>query len=220
MRKSETLIFFIVIISFLAGIYLYPSVPQEMASHWNINGEVDGYMAKFWGLFLMPVISAILFLLFLMIPRIDPMSANIAKFREYFDEFVLVMFLFLFYLYFLTIVWNLGVAFSMIRFLVPALGIVFYYAGVLIENAKRNWFIGIRTPWTMMSDNVWDKTHRIGGRLFKACGIISLYGVFVSSIAFFLVIIPVILVAIYLVAYSYFEYQKEVKSSKNPAQNL
>lgn len=211
MRKSEIIIFLIILISFIVGIYLYSQMPEKMASHWNIRGEVDGYISKFWGLFLMPFISLGLFLLFILIPRIDPLKANIEKFRRYFDTFIILIILFLFYLYLLTIFWNLGIRFSMSQFLAPAFGMLLYYCGVLTENAKRNWFIGIRTPWTLSSDKVWDKTHKIGGKLFKIAGIIAVLGVFFPNYTFFFVLIPVILVTVYTIIYSYFEYQKETK---------
>jgi len=208
-RKNEIIISAIILTSFLIGIYLYPYMPDKIASHWNYRGEVDGYITKFWGLFLMPSISLGLLLLFILIPRIDPLKENIEKFRKYFDRFIVLIIIFLFYLYLLTIFWNLGKKFNMVQLLVPAFALIFYYAGILVENAKRNWFIGIRTPWTLSSENVWDKTHKIGGKLFKGAGTIAILGIFFQNYAIFFVITPAILVAIYTVIYSYFIYQKE-----------
>jgi len=211
MRKTEKIILGILMLSFAIGIFLYPQMPDQMASHWNAQGKVDGYMPKFWGLFLMPLTSIFLFLLFVLIPKIDPLKANIDKFRNYYDGFVVFMITFLFYIYLLTIFWNLDIRFNMTRLLAPALGILFYYCGILINNAKRNWFIGIRTPWTLSSEKVWDKTHKIGGKLFKIAGIIALCGVFFQNYVLFLVLVPVISVSIYTIVYSYFEYQREIK---------
>jgi len=209
MRKSEIIILIIILLSFAVGIYLYPQMPEKMASHWNIKGQVDGYMPKLWGLFLMPIISVFLLLLFILIPKIDPLKENIKKFRNYFDWFIILIVLFLFYLYLLTIFWNRGTRFDMVLLLTPAFGILFYYAGILIENAKQNWFIGIRTPWTLSNEKVWDKTHKLGGKLFKAAGIISFFGILFKNYSLFFVIIPVLFFSIYTVIYSYFEYQKE-----------
>ncbi len=150
-KGIQILITGIILVSFLIGVYLYPDMPDKMASHWNTNGMVDGYMPKFWGLFLMPVISILLFLAFILIPKIDPLKENIAKFRGYFDVFILLLFGFLFYLYMLTLLWNLDYRFDLIRLLAPAFGILIYYAGVMTENAKQNWFISIRTPWILSS---------------------------------------------------------------------
>jgi uncharacterized membrane protein len=211
MRKSEIFAIGLILVSFLLGIYLYPQLPERIASHWNTQGKVDGYMSKFWGLFLLPFILIPVFLLFVLIPRIDPLKANIAKFRNYFDGFMVILMLFLFYIYLLTIFWNLGKRFNLAAMMAPALGILFYYCGVLIKNAKRNWFIGIRTPWTLSSEGVWDKTHKIGEKLFKIAGIIAFLGIIIPKYAFWVMIIPVILAAIYPIVYSYFVYQKEMR---------
>jgi len=117
--------------------------------------------------------------------------------------------LFLFYLYLLTILWNFGNKFSMNQVLSPAFGILFFYCGILIEKVKRNWFIGIKTPWTLSNEKVWDKTHQLGGKLFKIVGIIAFLGIIFPNYTFFLILFPVIAVSIYTVVYSYFEYQKE-----------
>jgi len=210
MKKINILALAIIIISFAVGFYFYSLMPETVASHWNERGEVNGYMPKFWGLFLMPIISLVLFFLFLLIPRIDPLKENIDKFRKYFDRFILLIIMFLFYIYLLTIFWNLGGIFNMTLLMTPPMGILFYYAGVLIENAKRNWFIGIRTPWTLSSDNVWDKTHKLGGKLFKIGGIITVLGVFFPKYSFYF-IFPIFLISIYLVVYSYSEHKKEVR---------
>jgi uncharacterized membrane protein len=80
--------------------------------------------------------------------------------------------------------------------------------GIALQHSKRNWFMGIRTPWTLSSDEVWNKTHMVGGHLFQISGIISLLGIIYPQYAFALIIIPVIASAIYAMVYSYFEYSK------------
>jgi len=214
MRKVEIAVLAIILISFAIGIYLYTQVPESLASHWNEKGQVNAYMPKFWGLFLMPIISVALFLLFIAIPKIDPLKQNIAKFRKHFDRFVILVMLFLFYIYLLTIFWNLGFSFNLIRALVPAFAILIYYVGVLLENTKRNWFIGIRTPWTMSSDKVWEKTHKLGGKLFKITGGVSLFGIVFAGFAFYLIVLLIFAVVIYVVAYSYFEFKKQYRKKK------
>lgn len=211
MRKTTIIALGIILLSFLIGISLYSSMPTEMASHWNVQGEVNDYLSKFWGLFLMPMMSLGIFLLFLIVPKIDPLKANIAKFRKYFDGFIVFFVGFLFYVYLLTIFWNLGIRFSFPQLIMPAFGALFYYCGILIERTKRNWFIGIRTPWTLSSENVWDKTHKLGGKLFKIAGVVAILGIISGKYAVFFVLCPAIFVSIYLVVYSYIEYQKEIK---------
>ena len=97
------------------------------------------------------------------------------------------------------------------QLIAPAIGILFAYLGVLMENAKQNYFIGIKTPWTLASENVWNKTHKLGGKLFKISGIIAIFGFIFPVIAIYLVIIPIIFSTIYSVVYSYVEFKKEKK---------
>jgi len=208
--KINLAILLIILLSFVIGFYFYPRMPEMMASHWDDQGVVNGYMSKCSSLFFMPFISLFLFLLFVLIPKIDPLKENIEKFRKYYEGFILLIILFFFYIYLLTLYWNLGYKFNMVVFLIPAFSVLFYCCGTLIEKARRNWFIGIRTPWTLSSDSVWEKTHKLGGKLFKINGIIALLGLFFQEWAFFLVIVPTIFLAIYLALYSYFEYQKEL----------
>jgi uncharacterized membrane protein len=210
-RKSEILIVGIALLSFAIGVYYYPQVPEEMASHWNARGQVDDYLSRFWGVFLIPITLIGLALLFMAIPRIDPLRENIEKFRKYYDGFVILFMIFMIFVYFQTILWNIGIKISPNAYLPVAAGLLFIGAGILCENTRRNWFIGIRTPWTLSSDKVWDRTHRMGGKLFKIAGVIVMVGIFFQSYAIFFVLVPVILVAIYTVVYSYFEYRKEMK---------
>jgi len=212
MGKIVLIALSLIALSIALSIYLYPLMPDRMASHWNFRSDADGYSPKAFALFVMPAVSIILLGFFLLIPYIDPLKKNIAEFREYYDGFILLFIAFLFYLYLLTIAWNLSYAFNISQALSPAYAALFYYLGVLVGKAKRNWFIGIRTPWTLSSDVVWDKTHRLGGRLFSACGIIALLGLLLPEYALLFVIVPVIAVAIYTCIYSYFEYRKTLKA--------
>jgi len=211
MRKSEITILAIILLFFISAIYFYPQMPEKMASHWNFQGEVDGYISKFWGLFLMPLVLIGLALLFVAIPRIDPLKANIEKFRKYYDGFIILFFVFMLSIHFQVILWNIGIKISPNVIGPIGSGILFFYLGILCENTKRNWSIGIRTPWTLSNDVVWDKTHKIGGKLFKIAGVIAFFGIFFQSYAIFFILVPAILVAIYTIIYSYLEYQKEAK---------
>ena len=201
-------------LSFTVSIYSYPQMPEKVASHWNAQGQVNGYMPKFWGLFLAPFILVGLALLFAAIPRIDPLKENIQKFRKYYDGFIILFFIFMLSIHFQIILWNLGIRISPNVIIPISIGILFFYIGVLCENAKRNWFIGIRTPWTLSSERVWEKTHKVGGKLFKIAGVIAFIGVFFQNYALFFILIPAVLTAIYTIVYSYIQYQKEIKNSE------
>lgn len=183
-------------------------MPPQVASHWGANGEVNGYMSRFWGLFLMPIISVFLYLLFLFLPKTDPYKKNFKEFEKYYNLFLVIIFSFLFYIYLITILWNLGFQFNMTRVLSPAFAVLFYYMGVLMEKTKQNWFVGIRTPWTLASEKVWDKTHKLGSKFFKVSALFSLVPLIIPSYPFFFIIVPLILSLIFLSVYSYLEYKK------------
>jgi len=179
-----------------------------------VNDEVNGFISRFWGAFLMPADVARHAGLFLLIPSVDPMKANIAKFRGVFNGFIAVMMIFLFYIYFLTMLWNLGVqSFKMSAALLPATGLILFFAGLMMRHAKRNFFIGIRTPWTVSNDRVWDQTHRVGSVLFMISGLLAFaVGFFPGPIAFLLMFFPIAGSSTILVMYSYILYQQETKA--------
>jgi uncharacterized membrane protein len=182
-----------------------------MASHWNAAGEVNGYMPKLFGLFLMPAIAACILALFIVLPSIDPLSKNIKikSFRNRFDVFIFLLMLFLFYINLLSIAFNLGIVFNLTQAIIPAISLLLFYAGVLMEHSQRNWFIGVRTPWTMSNDRVWEKTNRICGDLMKAGAVASLIiGIIMPNIAIFVILALVIAFVVFSVIYSYLEYNK------------
>jgi len=214
MRKTTLAITGLILTSFILSIYFYPHVPGQMATHWNSQGEVDGYMSKFWGLFFMPLLITGLAIMFLVIPRIDPKKENVEKFRTYYDRFIIIFISFMVAVHFQMLLWNIGIRVNPNVMLPAGIGILFYYTGILMENAERNWFIGIRTPWTLSSDRVWRKTNRLGGKLFRIAGIISLFGAAFSELAILFIIVPVLFAAGFSVVYSYSEYQKELKETE------
>jgi len=198
----------LIIASFLIAICFYPIFPDQIATHWSFNNQVNGYSSKAFGLFFMPILSVFLFLLFINLPKIGPYKKNFDQFKNYFQNFINLTFAFLFYVYLITIIWNLGFNFNLIQVLSPGFAVLFYYAGVLTSHAKQNWFVGIRTPWTMSNKLVWDKTHRLGGKLFKLTGIISLFSLIFPNLALFFILIPIIFTTVFVFVYSYLEYRK------------
>ena len=216
MSTKNTTIFVIVILALaaLVSLLLWNQLPDPMASHWGANDQVNGYTSKFWGAFLMPIISAVMFLLFLAIPFIDPLKANIAKFRETFNAFIVLIVAFMLYVHGLTLAWNLGYTnFRMSAAMLPAMGLLFIFVGVMLNKAKRNFFIGIRTPWTLSSDTVWDETHRVGAKLFMISGALSLVGVLFPDYAIWFLLIPISCAGIFSTVYLYILFQRETKTA-------
>ena len=201
-------------LALLAGAVLWNQLPDQMASHWNVNDEVDGTISKFWGVLLMPLTTLGMLALFLVVPNIDPLKANIAQFRESFNLFIMLIVAFMLYIHGLTLAWSLGFTnFKMSAAMLPFVGVLFIAIGFMLRKAKRNFFIGIRTPWTLSSDSVWDKTHQLGSVLFMASGIFAIIGgVFGGMTAFWLMFVPLIGSSIFLVIYSYVMYRAETKA--------
>lgn len=211
MRKSTSIMLALIVLSILISVWVYPDMPEIVPSHWNARGEVDGHMPKFWALSLMPIVSIFLLLLFIAIPRIDPLKKNIEKFRGSYEGLVVVIIVFLFYINLLIILASLEFGFNMTQMMAPALGILFLYMGSIMGRLKRNWFIGIKTPWTLSSDRVWEKTHRVGGRVFQICGIIAIFSILAGEHAIWFMLVPILVGVAYVFVYSYLEYQKEGK---------
>lgn len=213
-RTTTVIVLVMVIAATLAGLLLWNKLPDQMASHWDINDQVNGYMSKTWGVFMMPLITLGMLLLFLAVPAIDPLKANIAKFRAMFNLFIVFIVAFLLYIYGLSLAWNLGYThFKMSTSMLPAMGLLFVFIGFLLRNAKRNFFIGIRTPWTLSSDVVWDKTHHLGSVLFIISGVLALLGgLFGGMTAFWFLFVPLIGSTVFLLIYSYVIYQQETKA--------
>ncbi|MFA5080102.1 MAG: SdpI family protein [Candidatus Paceibacterota bacterium] len=211
MRKTACLISLsIVILAFIFAFYFYPQMPQLIASHWNDKGEVNGMTEK-WMLFLIPAIIVFCFVMFIFIPRIEPKKENIKEFKDSYDDFILIFNLFMFYLFALTIIWNLGYSFNMTVGIMPGLSVLFYFLGILVAQTKRNYTIGIRTPWTLENDKVWESTSKVSGVFFKTLGLSCLFFMLFPKYAFLLFFSFLIIGIIYIFFYSYSEYKKQIK---------
>jgi len=125
----------------------------------------------------------------------------------------MVMMVFMFTIYIQTLLWGLGIKINPILLMSVAFAFMLYYLSILVGSAQQNWTIGIRTPWTLSSKSVWDKTHKLGAKLYKIAAFITLVGLPFPHFAFLFLIIPLISVSFYLVLYSYLEYKKETKNS-------
>ncbi|OGZ19082.1 MAG: hypothetical protein A2175_02050 [Candidatus Nealsonbacteria bacterium RBG_13_42_11] len=208
---KEILPFSLIVFIFAVGVLLYPILPDRIPSHWNINGEIDAWSSKCFMVLLIPGITLLIYLLMIFLPLIDPLKLNYQKFiMPYFWlRTVFVLFFVLLYLY--TLLAALGVEMINIRyFIVPVLSVMFIVIGLLLPSIKKNYFVGIRTPWTIHSEEVWDKTHQKSGQLFILAGIVSLVGVFMPQYSFPILITAILLASLSSVAYSYFVF-KQIK---------
>ena len=201
----------LVITMFALAILSYPYLPDRMPTHWNAEGKVDGHMDKPLGAFLFPFIGLFLIVLFKYLPKWDPLRENYRMFEREYNLMVNAIIFYFFYIMLLILLSGLGYDFSMNYAMIPGMSLLFYSIGIVMEKAKRNWFVGIRTPWTMSSDKVWKKTHDKAAILYKACALVILLGFFFEKQMVFFILVPVLLVSGYLILYSYLEYKKEKK---------
>jgi uncharacterized membrane protein len=214
-KRIMIFVWALVVLAFAISAFAYPSVPDRVASHWNTRGEVDGTMGRFWGVFFLPLLLAGLVVLLTVVPSIDPLKANIAQFRRYYDQFILVFAIFMLLVHLQVILWNLGVEISPNLIMPIGIAMLFFYLGIMLRHVKRNFFIGIRTPWTLSSDAVWEQTHQLGGRLFQAAGVLALLGAFFPNHAWLFVLAPTIVAALVSMAYSYAVYRKLEREGTN-----
>lgn len=207
--KTSYIITIIILIFALATSFLvYDLLPEQIPSHWNSQGQVDAYAPKEIGLFIMPIINIIVLIILIIVPKIDPKKNNIAEFREYFDYFIITFTGFLAYLHFLTIFFSMGLINNLNFFLIPAFSVLFFVIGIMIGKAKQNYSIGIRTPWTLANKKVWEKTHKVTAKFVKIAAVISLFGLFFPSNEIFFVLVPILIVFIGSIVYSYYLFSK------------
>lgn len=211
MRKKVLVLLAIIIVATAAATaFVYPDLPPEIATHWNAAGEADGYSRRLFGAALMPLVMLGLALLFLIVPKIDPLKKNYAEFRGVYELFVVVLLLFMALVHGITLASGLGYAVSVSGIIFAGIGGLFVIIGRLMPRMKRNWFMGIRTPWTLSSDTVWESTHQLGGRVFTGLGVLMFGAAFLPGGAPVIAIVVLALTgSLGLFVYSYLQFRQE-----------
>ena len=215
MRKWIPL--FIVVAAIVASAAVYQRLPETIPTHWDVNGQVNGWSSRAFGAWITPVLLLGLWALVRILPAIDPRGANYAKFGGAFEAIIESLMLFLLAMHILVLRAGLGQSAPMQRVVPIGVGFLLIVVGNLLPRMRPNWFIGIRTPWTLSSDRVWEKTHRFGGRVFFAGGILIVLSAFASPRAASIALVTVVvLAAAAVLIYSYAEWKRE-QSPASPA---
>ncbi len=214
--KKEVWIVLLILALFILGIVYYSQLPARVPSHWNIHGDIDGWSTPCFAAFFFPTVILGIYLLLSFIVFIDPFRKNIEKFYDVLWQFKLAFILFMGGLYGITLIAALSKnKIPVDKIVIIGIGALFIFIGSLMPKIKRNFFIGIRMPWTLYSDEVWGKTHKIGKPVFMIMGLIILLTAFIpGEIAFIIMLIAVFGGIIFLGIYSYLEWKKISKIDK------
>ena len=143
-----------------------------MPTHWDGAGHVNGWMPKFWGSFLVPLVMAVLWLIFLVLPRISPRGFEMEPFARAWGVLKVATLGFTFFIGALVLHSAKTQALLSPAAVFTGIGLLFVVIGYVLTTVTRNFFVGIRTPWTLANEEVWRRTHQLSGKLFMAAGLV------------------------------------------------
>jgi len=153
------------------SVWAYQSLPPTVATHWNLRGEPDGFSGRLMAVLIGPLVILFLTLFFNVLPRFDPRRQNYAKFLGTYWLFANAVIAFMLIAHVLVLATGLGYSVKIDRLMPISIGVLLIFLGNYLTRIEPNWFIGIRTPWTLSSDTVWRKTHRTGGFVMVLAGL-------------------------------------------------
>jgi uncharacterized membrane protein len=208
--KTEIVSLVILIITIIGAWYFYQNLPEVVPSHWGINGEVNGYSSRAVASFAIPAMLIGMYLLFLILPYFDPKKTQYEKFSKVYTIFKTLILGLLAVIYFAANLSGLGYNIPVGTLTPVLIGVLFIIIGNYLSKIKLNWFVGIKTPWTLSSEEVWNKTHRMGGKLFMLVGLIFILEPFLPlSFRAPLFIGSMVILLVGTIGYSYWVYKKQ-----------
>ncbi|TWT44804.1 Immunity protein SdpI [Phycisphaerae bacterium RAS1] len=202
--------FGLVLAALLVAAIFYPALPDPAPIHWNLSGQIDGYGPRWVAAFLGPMIGAGVVALMLALPLLGPMRSNFERFRETYGRICVLIAGMIAALSLVTLLAAAGYKFQLGANLCIVLGVMFALIGNWLSKIRRNFYVGIRTPWTLANDDVWERTHRVGGRLFVLHGLVCVVtGFFAGDLACFIVMFSGLgAVSLWSVVYSLVLYRR------------
>lgn len=200
----------IVVAAFAASAVVYKRLPETIPTHWDLSGTPNGWRSRLWGAWLMPLLVLMMLAFIWVLPAIDPRGSNYARFGGAFEAIIVSIMLFMLGMHIIMLRAALGYPVAMERTVPFGIGVLLIVVGNLLPRARPNWFVGIRTPWTLSSDRVWEKTHRFGGHLFVAGGILIALTALLRPIWAHVVLVAVVVGGtVGSLIYSYLEWKRE-----------
>lgn len=172
--KNDWLMWLIILSPFVLIGLKWNSFPEQVPTHWNLKGEVDDYSSKITGLVLMPGINILLYFVFLALPFIDPQRKNYALFSDKFKILRILIHTFLSFITFVVCAVSLGYDVNVSVLIQTSVLVLMMVFGNFMGNIRPNYFVGIRTPWTLANQQVWTMTHRFAGVLWVAASALML----------------------------------------------
>jgi uncharacterized membrane protein len=204
MRSSRGL-YILVAAMFFFSLAAFPSMPNPAPIHWNAAGQVDGYGSPLLAVLLAPLIALAVLVLMPLLPKFDPRYENYAGFAGSYRLIMTVLVLFFALVHVLVVGAALGWPVSIPRAMMLGMGLMFGLIGNELGRVQPNYFVGIRTPWTLADPEIWRRTHRVGGRMMAGAGVLLvLLGLFApESLGFGLGISAILLASFGSMVYSY-----------------
>lgn len=195
------------------GIWALPHLPARVATHFGLNGRANGWLSPPWAAFLLTGISMLVWLFMLVIPVIDPRRRNYPDFLGFYRSIRLLLVLVLAFMFFTSMWRNLGhVTVPIGNIAVLVVGLLLLFLGNSLGRVRHNYFVGIRTPWTLANEEVWRRTHRFGGPVIMLSGLVPMVGLLVWPPAGPILLLICIAGAVLLtVVYSYMTYRHVVQ---------
>src|SRR5207237_6313301 len=185
-------------------------LPPTVATHWNLKGVPNGFSSRLLAVSMIPLLILAMTGLFNVLPRLHPGPENHAKFIHVYWLIATAVLVFLAIAHVLVISSALGFPVKIDRFMPLGIGLLFIFLGNYLTRVEPNWFVGIRTPWTLSSDTVWRKTHRTGGALMVIGGLILAISAFLPRPAFLVLFcVTIVIVAVIPIVQSYVLWKRE-----------
>ncbi len=212
MKKIKTTEFILILIALAPYFYLaliWNELPDKVPIHWNIEGEIDRYGSKTHLLFVPIIMPVLTYLLITFIPKIDPKN-QLAKMGRKYETLKFILVLFMSLLAGMIIYASKTGEFFNEKFIPVTIAGLFVVLGNYMKTIRPNYFIGIRTPWTLENEEVWKKTHQMASYLWFWGGLFAIPGILLLSAKTGMVLFIAILLVITLipVIYSYVLYKK------------
>lgn len=203
----------LIVLAFVATAVAWPRLPERMPLHWNVAGEVDRWGAKAEGALLLPLIMLATWVMMRALPKVDPRRANYAKMAGTYDLVITIVLAATLVLHVTILAASMGYPVSVGTVVPLVVGVLFIVIGNVLPRARSNWWFGVRTPWTLSNDRVWERTHRVAGYAMFAAGVgIALVAFVPGEAAKFTLLALTGLCAATPVVYSYFAWRQETSA--------